>query len=118
MEMVNNYEHYQMQVRHSDLLLLRSMDQLELITDESNRTRLSQIMMALSDKAGTAERSQLWIRTIIKGHAQTLRNNLERYYVLRIVQQYLFALDEITDLHQYIIYQHQFFNRKIISFSK
>jgi len=118
MEMVKNYEYYQMQVRHSDLLLLRSMDQLELIDDENNPTRLSQTMTALSDKARTAERSQLWIRTIIKRHAQTLRNNLERYYVLRIVQQSLFALDEITDLHQDIIYQHQFFNGKIISFPK
>jgi len=34
MEMVKNYEYYQMQVRHYDLLLSRSMDQLELITDE------------------------------------------------------------------------------------
>ena len=118
MEVVKNYEYYQMQVRHSDLLLLRSVDQLELITDENNRTRLSQTMMTLSDKASTAERSQLWIRTIIKHHAQTLRSNLERYYVLRIVQQSLFALNKITDLHQDIIYQHQFLNGKIISFPK
>jgi len=63
------------------------MDQLELITDENDRTRLSQTMTAPSDKASTAERSQLWIRTIIKRHVQTLRSNLERYYVLRTVQQ-------------------------------
>jgi len=107
-----------MQVRHSDLLILRLMDQLELITDENNRTRLSQTMMTISDKASSAERSQLWVRTIMKRHAQTLRNNLERYYVLRIVQQSLFALYEITDLHQDIIYQHQFLNGKIISFPK
>jgi len=94
------------------------VDQLELIPDENDRTRLSQIMTALSDKASIAERSQLWIRTIMKRHAQTLRNNLERYYVLRIVQQSLFALDEITDLHQDITYQHQFLNGKIISFPK
>ena len=115
MEMVKNYEYYQMQVRHSDLLLLRSMDQLESITDENDRTRLSQKMTELSNKARTADRSQLWIRTIIKRHAQTLRNNLERYYVLRIVQQSLLALDEIIDLYQDVIYQHQFFNGKIIS---
>jgi len=62
--------------------------------------------------------SQLWIRTIIKRHAQTLRNNLECYYVLIIVQHSLLALDEIIDLHQDIIYQHQFLNGKIISFPK
>jgi len=117
-EMVKNYEYYQIQARHSDLLLLQSMDQLESITDENNRTRTSQKMTVLSDKASTAERSQLWIRKIIKRHAQTLRNNLERYYVLQINQQSLFALDEITDLHQDIIYQHQFLNGKIISFPK
>jgi len=65
MEMVKNYEYYQMQVRHSDLLLSRSMDQLESITDENDRTRLFQTMTALSDKASTAERSQLLMRTII-----------------------------------------------------
>jgi len=73
-------------------------------------------MTALSDKASTAERSQLWIRTIIKRHVQKLRGNLERYYVLKTVQQSLLALDKITDLHQDIIYQHQFHNGKIISF--
>jgi len=75
-------------------------------------------MTALSDKASTAERSQLWIRTIIKRHTHTLRSNLERYDVLRNVQQSLFALDKITDLHQDIIYQHQFRNGQIISFPK
>jgi len=44
--------------------------------------------------------------------------NLERYYVLRTVQKSLFALDGITDLHQDILYQHQFRNGKIISFPK
>jgi len=58
------------------------VDQLELITDTNDRLRLSQTMTALSKKASTAERSQLWIRTIIKRHVQTLRRNLERYYVL------------------------------------
>jgi len=53
-EMVKNYEYYQIQVRHSDLLLLRSMDQLESITDENYSTRLSQKMTALSDKARIA----------------------------------------------------------------
>jgi len=62
---------YQMQVRHFDLLLLRSVDQLDLNTDENDRIRLSQTMTALSDKASTAERSQLWIRTIIKRHIHT-----------------------------------------------
>ena len=119
MEMVRNYEYYQMEVRHSDLLLSRLMDQLELITDENDRIRLSQTiqtMMIVSDKASTAERSQLWIRTTIKRHVQTLRSNLERYYVLRTVQQSLLALDKIADLHQDKIYQHQFCNGKIISF--
>jgi len=102
-EMVKNYEYYQMQVRHSDLLLSRSVDQLDLITDENDHIRLSQTMMALSDKASTAERSQLWIRIIIKRHVQTLRSNLERYYVLRTFQQSFLALDKITDLHQDII---------------
>ena len=94
------------------------MDQLELITDTNDRLRLSQTMTALSKKASTAERSQLWIRTIIKCHVQTLRSNLERYYVLRTIQQSLSALDKITDLHRGIIYQHQFRNGKIISFPK
>jgi len=118
MEMVKNYGYYQMQLRHFDLLLSRSVDQLELITNKNDRIRLSQRMMALGDKASAAERSQLWIRTIVKRHVQTLRSNLERYYVLRTVQQSLLALDKITDLHQDIIYQHQFRNGKIISFPK
>jgi len=107
-----------MQVRHFDSLLLRSVDQLELITDTDDRLRLSQTMTALSKKASTAERSQLWIRTIIKSHVQTLKSNLERYFVLRTIQQSLLALNKITDLHRDIIYQHQFRNGKIISFPK
>jgi len=118
MERVKNYEYYQMQARHFDSLLLRLVDQLELITDTNDRMRLSQTMTALSKKARTAERSQLWIRIIIKRHVQTLRSNLERYYVLRTIQQSLLVLDKITDLHQDIIYQHQFRNGKIISFPK
>jgi len=107
-----------MQERHFDSLLLRLMDQLESITDENDRTRLFQTMTALSNKASTAERSQLSIRSIIKRHVQTLRSNLERYYVLKTIQQSLLTLDTITDLHQDIIYQHQFRNGKIISFPK
>ena len=102
MEMVKNYRYYQMQVRHSDLLISRSVEPLELITDENHRISLSQTMMTLSDKVSTAEKSQLWIRTIIKRHVQILRSNLERYYVLRIAQQCLFALDGITDLILFI----------------
>jgi len=41
---------------------------------------------------------------------------LERYYVLKNIQQSLPTLDTITDLHQDIINQHQFRNGKIISF--
>ena len=118
MEMVKNYEYYQMQARHFDSLLLRLVDQLELITDTNDCIRLSQTMTALSKKTNTAERNQLWIRTIIKRHVQTLRSNLERYYVLRTIQQSLSALDKITDLHQDIIYKHQFHNGKIIDFPK
>jgi len=116
--MVKNYEYYQMQVRHFDSLLLRLMDQLESIKEENDHTRMFQTMTALSDKASTAERSQLWIRTIIKRHVQTLRSNLERYYVLRTIQQSLSTSDKITDLHQDIIYQHQFCNGEIISVPK
>jgi len=47
-----------------------------------------------------------------------LRSNLERYCVLRTIQQSLSALEKITNLHQDIIYQHQFRNGKIISFPK
>ena len=47
-----------------------------------------------------------------------MRSNLERYYVLKTIQQSLSTLDKITDLHQDIIYQHQFRNGKIISFPK
>jgi len=118
MKMVNNYEYYQMQVQHFDSSLLRLMDKLESITDENDRTRLIQTMTALSNKASTMERNQLWITTIIKCHVQTLRSNLERYYVLKTIQQSLLVLDNITDLHQDIIYQHQFRNGKINSFSK
>ena len=116
--MVKNYDYYKMQVRHFDSLLLRLVDQLEEITDTNERIWLSQTMTALSKKASTAERSQLWIRTIIKRHVQTLRSNLERYYRLKTSQQSLSTLDKITDLHQDIIYQHQFRNGKIISFPK
>jgi len=84
------------------------MDQLETITDENLRIRLARKMTRLSDRAGIAGRSQLWLRTIIKRHAQILRNTLEHYYVVRIIKQSLLALDGITDLHQDIIYQHQF----------
>ena len=118
MEMVKNFEYYQMQVRHFDSLLFRLVDQLELITDPNERLRLSQTMTTLSNKANTAERSQVWIRTIIKRHIQTLRSNLERYYVLKTIQQSLSTLDKITNLHQDTIYQHQFRNGKIISFPK
>jgi len=118
MEMVKNYEYYQMQARHFDSLLLRLVDQEELVTDTNDRLHLDQTMTALKKKASTAERSQLWIRTIIKRHVQTLRSNLERYYVPRTVQQSLSALGKITDLHQDIIYQHQFRNGKIISLPK
>jgi len=118
MEMVKNYEYHQMQVQHFDLLLSRTVDQLELITPENDQIRLSQTMTALSEKASAAERSQLWIRTITKRHVQTLRSNLERYYVLRTAEQSLLALDRINHLHQDTIYQYQFRNGKINSFPK
>ena len=76
---------------------------MELIADTNDRIRLSQTMTALSKKASTAERSQLWRRTIIKRHVQTLRSTLERYYVLRTIQQSLSTLDKITDLRRDII---------------
>ena len=41
MEMVKNYECYQMQVRHFDLLLSRSVDQLELIANKNDCICLS-----------------------------------------------------------------------------
>jgi len=118
MEMVKNHEYRHMLVQHFDLLLSRTVDQLELITDENDHIRLSQTMKALSENASTVERNQLWIRTIVKRHVQTLRSNLERYYVLRIAQQSLLTLDRIINLHQYTIYQHQFRNGKITSFPK
>jgi len=43
MEMVKNYEYYQMQARHFDSLLLRLVDQLELLTDTNGRLRLSHL---------------------------------------------------------------------------
>ena len=118
METVKNYDHYQMQVRHFDSLLLRLMDQLESITDENGRTRLFQTITTVSNKANAAKRSQLWIRTIIKRHVRTLRSSLERYYVLKTIQKSLSTLDTNTDLYQDIIYQHQFRNGKIISSPK
>jgi len=114
METVKNYDHYQMQVRHFDSLLLRLMDQLESITDENGRTRLFQTITTVSNKANAAKRSQLWIRTIIKRHVQTLKSKMECHYVLKTIQQSLSTLNTITDLHQDIIYQHQFRNGQII----
>jgi len=116
MEIVKNYVYYQMQAQHFDSLLLRLVDQLELITDTNDRLRLSQTMTALSKKASTAERSQLWIRTIKKRHVQTLRSNMERYYILRTIQQSLLALNKIADLHRDIIHQHQFRMEKSLVF--
>jgi len=107
-----------MQVRHYDSLLLRLMDQFEIFKEGTDRPRMFQTMTALSNTVSAAERSQLWIRTIIKRHVQTLRSNLERYYVLKTVQQSLSILDTITDLHRNSIYQHQFRNGKIISSPK
>jgi len=75
--MVENYDYYQMQVRHLDSLLLRVREQLESITDENDHVRLFQIMTALSNKASTAEKSQSLIRSIIKRHVRTLRSDLE-----------------------------------------
>jgi len=118
MEMVKNYDYYQMQVRHFDSSLLRLVDQLEVITDANECIRFSQTRTVKSNKASTVERNQLWIRTIIKRHVQTLRSNLERYYVLKTIQQSLLTLDTITDLYQDIIYQNHFRNGKIISFPK
>ena len=118
MEMVKNYEYYKMQVRHFDSLLLHLMDQQESITDENKRMRLFRTMTTLSNKVSTAEGNQLSIRSIIKRHVRTLRSDLEWYYVLKIIQQSLSTLDTIIDLHQDIIYEHQFHNGKIISFRK
>ena len=59
MEMVKNYDYYQMQVQHFDSLLLRLTDQLESIKEENNRIHMFQTMMALSNKVSTTERSQL-----------------------------------------------------------
>ena len=78
MEMIKNYEYYQMHARHSAPLSLRMMDQLESITDENARIRLSQTLTAARNQARTAEKSQVWTKTIIKRHLQTLRSNLER----------------------------------------
>jgi len=78
MEMVKNYDYYQMQVRHYDSLLLRLMDQFKVFKEETDCSRMFQTMSTLSNKASTAERSQLSIRSIIKRHVQTLRSNLER----------------------------------------
>ena len=116
--MVNNYDCYQMQARHYYSLLLRLMDQFEVFKEETERPRMFRTMSAISNKASMAERNQRLIRNIIKRHVQTLRSNLERYYVLKTIQQSLSTLDMITDLHQDIIYQHQFHNGKIISSPK
>ena len=118
--MVKTYEYYQMQVRHFDLLLLRIMDQLESITDENDRTRLFRKMTKLSKKKKTsnADRNQEAIRAIIKLCVHTLRSNMECYYVLKTIQQYLSMLDALADLQQTIMYEHQFQNGKIVSFPK
>ena len=94
------------------------MDQFEVFKEDTDSPRMFQTMSTLSNKASTAERSQLSIRSIIKRHVQTLRSNLERQYVLKTIQQSLSTLNTITDLHRDIIYQHQFRNGKIISSPK
>ena len=78
MEMVKNYDYYQMQVRHYDSLLLRLMDQFEVFKEDTDCPSMFQAMSTLSNKASMAERNRLWIRNIIKRHVQTLRSNLER----------------------------------------
>jgi len=60
------------------------MDQLESITDENDRARLFKKMTVLSDEVGNAERNQVALKSITK-HVQTLRKDLERYYVLKII---------------------------------
>ena len=47
------------------------MDQFEVFKEGTDRARMFQTMTALSNKISAAERSQLWIRTIIKRHVQT-----------------------------------------------
>ena len=86
-----------MQVRHFNILLLRVMNQLESITDEGRRMRFFRTLSDFSNKARKAERSQLSLRSIIKRHARTLRNNLEHYDILKIIQQFLSTLDTLKD---------------------
>jgi len=90
------------------------MDRLEYKTDENDRICLIQTMTTLNNKASTAERNQSSIRSIIKRLVRTLLSDLERYYVLKIIQQSLSTLDTIIDRNQNIIYEHQFRNEKII----
>jgi len=59
MDMVKNYDYYQMQVRHYDSLLLRLMDQFEVFKEGTDRPCMFQTMSTLSNKASMAERNQL-----------------------------------------------------------
>jgi len=77
-----------------------------------------QKMVRFNRKGQQAYDNQQWLIKIIKTHAQISRESPEGYYIIRVVQQFLLALDKITDLHQDIIYLHQIRNGKIISFPK
>ena len=51
------------------------------------------------------ERNQSLIKLIIKRYARTVGSDLERYYVLKIIQKSLLTLDTITDLQPDVVYE-------------
>jgi len=83
------------------------VDQSATITDDNERVHLGRKMTRLSNKVRIADRSREWLRETIKRLTQILRRSLERYYVLRIINQSLSALNNLTELQEDVIYQHQ-----------
>jgi len=107
-----------MKRRIFDSLVKQIDDQIYTYENVSRQSPLYRKMARFNKKGQQAHNNQQWLIKIIKRRAQILRENLEGYYIFRVVQQSLLALDKITNLLQDIIYQHQVHNGKIISVPK
>jgi len=117
LDKVRIYEQYDMKRRIFYYLEKQMDDQIYLYENVYRQSPLYRKKVRCNQKGQQAHESQQWLTKIIKKHVQLLRENLEGYYIFRMVQKYLFALDNVTDLHQDIIYQHQFRNGKKLSVS-
>lgn len=72
LDIIKSYDYYMMQVRVLESLLLQSMDQSEVMTDQSTSIQVYKKMSERSDRATKAEQSQLCLQKILSRHAQTL----------------------------------------------